>query len=162
MGISWHQSKCEDTAGAGKFDILFAADHIGHRRGPPWLAGLKVPNRLSGVVVHGGEGSSALSKEDQSAGSRQSSRATACGQLIIPRFRPSLNIDRSDKHLAALAHARAPKKPLAHVDGGRIFGVYGATVGDPYVEQLRYWIVGGGGPVRSSANAGANQRSFQC
>src|SRR6266853_4227989 len=162
MGISLHQSKCEDTAGAGKFHILFAADHIRHRRCPPWLAGLKVPKRLSGVVVHGGESSSALSKEDQSAGSRQGSRATAQGQLIIPRLRPSLNIDRSDKHLAALAHARTSKEPLAHVDGRWILCVQGATVGDPYVEQLRYWIVGGGGPVRSSANAGANQRSFQC
>src|SRR5258706_5924538 len=108
MGISWHQGKCEDTAGAGKFDILFAADHIGHRRCPPWLAGLKMPNRLSGVVVHGGEGSSALSKEDPAAGSRPSSRATAYGPPVMPRVLPRLYIDSSDKHLTALAHSGTP------------------------------------------------------
>jgi len=88
---------------------------------PSMAGGLKVPNRLAGVVVHGGEGSSALSKEDQSARSRQSSRATAYGQLIIPCFRPSVNIDRSDKHLAALAHAGTPKKPLAQFDGRGLY-----------------------------------------
>src|SRR5438445_7756519 len=67
---SLRQRKAENVASRGDGHVLFSVHCIAHRRSMQALPGIKVPERLARLRVHGFKGLRIIAEKEKAAGSR--------------------------------------------------------------------------------------------
>src|SRR5215467_15096778 len=82
------QSKTENVAPRGNRYVLLRVHRVAHGRSRNGLAGMEVPQRLTGLGIHGFKRLRVIAEEKQTAGSRHDARRRAAfaGLHVSPNW----------------------------------------------------------------------------